>query len=122
MNTRHFLIIFFLFALAVSVPQSLIATGNLKSAPGLLDDTAGKAGISDGDIGSVAGKSINIALQLVGLIFLLLTIYGGLLWMTARGAEDQITKARDIVIAAVIGLVIVISAYAITIFVTGQFQ
>lgn len=118
---KKWLLFLFLLTLTVSAPQLLLAKGNLQSAPELLDNAAGQTGISSYDIGTVAGRSVNVALQLVGLIFLLLTIYGGFLWMTARGAEDQITKARDIVIAAVIGLVIVISAYAITVFVTGQF-
>jgi hypothetical protein len=42
--------------------------------------------------------------------------------MTARGAEDQIEKAKSIISAAVIGLVLIMSAYAISVFVTGSFS
>ena len=43
-----------------------------------------------------------------------------MVWMLARGEEDRITKARETIIAAVIGLVIVVSAYAITNLVTER--
>jgi len=46
-------------------------------------------------------------------------VYAGLMWMTAGGNEDRIKKARQILIAAIIGLVIVLSAYAITQFIGG---
>lgn len=50
----------------------------------------------------------------LGIIFIILTIYGGYLWMTARGNEEQVTKARKIVIDGVIGLIIIILAWTVT--------
>ena len=47
-------------------------------------------------------------------------IYAGVLWMTARGDETKTEKARNIIIATVIGLFITVSAYAITKFVTSK--
>lgn len=66
---------------------------------------------------STIGTIITAALSLVGVIFLVLTIYGGFLWMTASGKEEQVTKAKNILTMALIGLIIVLSAYAITRFV-----
>lgn len=83
-----------------------------------LADVKGRAGYSDEDIGTISGRVVNTALTLVGIIFLLLMVYAGYLWMTARGEESQINKALDIVKGTVIGLVLVMSAYAITVFVT----
>lgn len=60
---------------------------------------------------------IKTVLSFLGVLFLILMIYGGVLWMTARGKEEQVTKARDLIIAAVIGLIIVLASYAISIFV-----
>jgi hypothetical protein len=57
---------------------------------------------------------IQVALSFLGVIFLILTIYGGFLWMTASGNEEKVKKARKILTAAIIGLIIVIGAYAIT--------
>lgn len=88
-----------------------------------LDTAAEKAGLStkDQDISSTIGKVVGAGLAFIGVIFFLLIIYGGLLWMTARGNETQVTKAKDLIISAVIGLVIVLSAYAITRYVGGIF-
>ena len=57
---------------------------------------------------------IEVALSFLGVIFLILTIYGGFLWMTAAGNEEKVSKAKKILTAAIIGLIIVISAYAIS--------
>lgn len=85
-----------------------------------LTDSAGEAGYkTDGTVttNSIVGTIITTALSLLGVIFLVLMIYGGFLWMTARGDEAQVTKAKDLMQAAIIGLVVVISAYAISYFV-----
>ncbi|MFA6486097.1 MAG: pilin [Candidatus Magasanikbacteria bacterium] len=63
------------------------------------------------------GKIIQAAMALIGMIFLVLTIYAGFLWLTAGGNDENVTKAKDILKQAVIGLIIVLSAYSITVFV-----
>lgn len=83
-------------------------------------DEAGSALTTNSDVNTSAGKIIGVALSFVGAIFFILMIYGGFLWMTARGDEGQVTKAKDMIFAAVIGLVIVLSAYAITSFLGTQ--
>jgi len=50
----------------------------------------------------------------LGVIFLILTIYGGYLWMTAQGNEEQVTKARKIVVDGVIGMLVIVLAFTIT--------
>ncbi len=87
-----------------------------------LDNVAAKAGLQgQGNIGSITGNIIGAALSLVGIIFLILMVYAGILWMTAQGKDDQIDRAKKIIIAAIIGLFITVSAYAITVFVTANF-
>jgi len=68
----------------------------------------------------IVGGIIKIGLNIVGLIFLALMIYGGFLWMTARGEEAKVTKSKELLEAAIIGLVIVFAAYGITYFVVNQ--
>lgn len=62
----------------------------------------------------VVGVLIYTLLGFLGILFFVLIIYGGFLWMTARGAEDQITKAKKIITSASIGLAVVLSAYLIS--------
>lgn len=63
------------------------------------------------------GSIIGLVLSFVGVIFLILMIFAGLTWMTASGNQEKVSKAKDLMINAVIGLVIVMAAYAITAFV-----
>ncbi|PKM91171.1 hypothetical protein CVU82_03930 [Candidatus Falkowbacteria bacterium HGW-Falkowbacteria-1] len=67
------------------------------------------------------GLIIGSILSFIGVLFMVLIIYGGLLWMTARGNEQQTEKAKSLIIQAIIGLVIVLSAYAITNLIGGVF-
>lgn len=95
----------------------------IKDAGNALQEAANPAGVTgQGDIGTIVGTIINGALTMIGTIFLILMIYAGFMWMTARGKEEQITKAKQIIVGTIIGLVIVVSAYAITFFVTSQFK
>lgn len=64
-----------------------------------------------------AGSIIGIVLSFVGVIFLLLMIYAGLNWMTAQGSQEKVGKSKDLMTNAIIGLIIVLAAYAITSFV-----
>jgi hypothetical protein len=81
---------------------------------------AGQAGYSDVTETSFAetlGSVVKGALSFVGVIFLILMIYAGYLWMTARGDEGQVDKATDMIRTAIIGFIITMGAYSITAFV-----
>jgi len=85
----------------------------------LLTDTADVAGyspntVTDYTLSQTVGMVIRIALSFMGVIFLALMVYAGILWMTARGEEEPIKKAQKIIMASIIGLIIVVSAYSIT--------
>ena len=65
----------------------------------------------------IAALIIKSLLTLLGIIFVVLIIYGGYLYMTAQGKEDQIKKAKQTIIAASIGVGIIILSYAIASFI-----
>ncbi|MBU0661258.1 pilin [Patescibacteria group bacterium] len=69
------------------------------------------------DVRILVGDVVGGALSFMGVLFFGLMLYGGFLWMTARGDEGHVTKGKDTIISAVIGLVIVLSSYAITQFI-----
>ncbi len=81
----------------------------------------GIGGNVESDISVIVGNIIKVALSMIGLVFLILTVYAGYLWMTARGNDEMVSKAKEIFKSSIMGLFIVVSAYAITIFVTRQF-
>lgn len=75
------------------------------------------ANFASNSIGSIMALVIKSFLGLLGIIFLILIIYAGYNWMTAAGEEEKVKKAKETIQRALIGLIIVISAYAITYFV-----
>lgn len=87
---------------------------------GNLDAVGGNSGLGNQPLEETLGLLISVLLGVLGIIFLVLTIYAGFLWMTAGGDEKQVAKAKNIIITAVIGLVILLSAYAISSFVLDQ--
>lgn len=63
---------------------------------------------------------INVALGLLGIIAVVIVLIGGFKWMTAGGNEEKVTEARKLIISGVIGVAIILSAYAIASFVIGR--
>ncbi len=76
-------------------------------------------GFSRKDPREIVANIIKILLGFLGTIAVVLIIYAGFLWMTAAGKPDNTKKAKDIMSAAVTGLVIILISYGITVFVTN---
>jgi cbb3-type cytochrome oxidase subunit 3 len=89
------------------VDDTVQATGNLLP----------KSVVGASSVPELIGKVIAVILSFLAIIFFLLIFYAGILWMTARGNSEAVTKAKDIMEAAVIGLLIVVGSYAISRFV-----
>lgn len=64
-------------------------------------------------LATIAGTIVSAALGFLGILFIVLIIYGGFLWMTDQGNEEQVAKAKTIIKNAVIGLILIIAAYGI---------
>jgi hypothetical protein len=71
----------------------------------------------EGTLQKTIFKIINYVLGFLGIVFIALIIYGGLVWMTSMGNEQKIEQARKILINAAIGLAIVLAAYALSVFI-----
>jgi len=56
---------------------------------------------------------INWILGILGLFAICLIIYAGFIWMWARGNEEEIKKAQEILKGAIIGLMIILASYGI---------
>ncbi len=111
---------FFVGFFIVSSPFLVLAKNTINDADAFLGKTVGPTGVSQEDLSSRFGNIIRGALQLVGVAFLVLMVYGGFRWMTARGDAGQIDTAKETIIAAIIGLIVVVSAYALTQFITSR--
>ncbi|PIZ54742.1 hypothetical protein COY25_01825 [Candidatus Uhrbacteria bacterium CG_4_10_14_0_2_um_filter_41_7] len=89
---------------------------------GNLQNTQDQTSLKNTDLPSFIGSIINIVLSFLGVIFLVLTIYAGFLWMTAGGKPEQTETARKMLINATIGLVLILAAFAISNFVLTSLQ
>ena len=105
----------FIFSLSISTVSAVEITKKLTTVAG----GAGFQG-STPNIATTIGIILKGFLSLLGIIFMGYVIYAGQLWMTARGNEEQITKAKAIIRGSIIGIIIIFSAYAITDFVVGR--
>jgi len=120
-----FLLIFIfalpLFASAANLKDAF----NTEDTNSILNKVAGNQGAGYNTAkkpAEIVGSIIQVALSLVGVIFLALMVYGGYLWMTDRGNSSQVEKAKGLISAAIIGLIIVLGAYAITYFVVNTIE
>ncbi|MDP2684453.1 MAG: hypothetical protein Q8P20_05350 [bacterium] len=104
------------FSLALA-PAVLAATP-IELDFGLTYGTVSKLG--NQDLRTTIASIINVALSLLGIIALVIVLYGGFKWMTAGGNDEQVGEARKIIVAGIIGLAIILSAFAISSFVLNK--
>lgn len=73
----------------------------------------GIAGGETGDLRDTIRRFINIALGFLGIAAVIMLLYGGFLWLTAGGSDDKVTKGKNIMVWALIGLVVISIAWTI---------
>ena len=116
--------LFLAFSAIPALAQQNLQNAFEKDGPrGKAADDAGYKIVDDavGTTEELVGKIVRVVLSFLGVIFLVLIIYGGYMWMLARGNEQQVEKAKNVIIAAIIGMIIVLAAYAISGFIIDQF-
>src|SRR3989338_3623145 len=84
------------------------------------DDFAGAAGLGNADLPTMIASIIKTILGFLGIVAVIIILFGGFKWMTSGGNDDKVTEARKLIISGIIGLVIVVSAFAIASFVITQ--
>ena len=108
----------------VALLSSFIAPAALAAPVDYGTGAAGPIGTSSGlgttDLKTSIAKLINVALGFLGILAVLIILYGGFLWMTATGDPKKVDKAKSVIIQGVIGLVIILSSWAIATFVIGS--
>ncbi len=110
-------IIFLTLVLTVFVPYTPIlaqdyGVGDFSKASGYSTDTR--------DIYAIIDTVISAILGFIAILLFLLMLYAGVMWMTARGNDEKVQKAKDIIESAGIGLAIVLASYGITYFIFSR--
>ncbi|MDD4332596.1 MAG: hypothetical protein PHT51_00605 [Patescibacteria group bacterium] len=118
--------IFILLSLVLVLVLPYFVFAETPTIQGELKKIGGAAGyevtnVTDTTAAGIAGSIINVFLGLLGIIFIALIIYAGFNWMTAGGEEEKVKNAQETIKKAVIGLVIVVSSYAIYRFIFEKF-
>lgn len=86
----------------------------------LLTHRAGAVSGSQPSLIAILASLINFILGLLGVILLVYIMLAGFYWMTAGGNEDNVKKAKTMMMNATVGLIIVIASFAIATFVQSQ--
>lgn len=112
-----FLVIF----LALAYSSSALATSSdafVNTAQSQTDLFVDSAGFSQtAQLENIIATVIKMVLSLLAIVFIVLMIFSGYQWMTAGGNEETVEKAKNRIKNAIIGLIIVVMAFAITAFV-----
>jgi hypothetical protein len=121
---KYFIFVICLSVLLLPVMPVVAQNSVLKEAATLLNNVGEAAyGVKEAPkLPAVVGKIINIFLSILGILFVVLLVYGGYLWMTSYGDEKKVTKAKSLITDATIGLIIILIAYAVASFVVTSLE
>lgn len=122
----------FLLALLLSTFFPVLSPAYGVTSSGFASDlqkqTQAAAGVYGADLGkaqdprTIVARIISIFLGTLGILLVVYIIYGGSLIFLSAGSEDKINEGKNIIKRAVLGMVIVMGAYSITIFVNSVIQ
>jgi len=73
--------------------------------------------LANADPRTAAVSLISLLMTFLGIIAVVIMLYGGFVWMTAAGNEDKVASAKKIIAAGVIGLIVILAAFLIVNFV-----
>ncbi|HLC89407.1 MAG TPA: hypothetical protein VJG65_00425 [Patescibacteria group bacterium] len=74
-------------------------------------------GLGTKDLRESVMTIVNVLLGFLGIIAIIVILYGGFVWLTAGGNEEKVSQAKKIISAGIIGLVVIFTSYAIAQFV-----
>ncbi len=104
---------------AATTPNSSLCKGILATDSSQTGDTCASitATEADNDIKGIVTEIVDILLYVVGVVSVIMIIIGGLRYITSSGDSSNVTAAKNTILYAIVGLVIVIFAKAIVAFV-----
>ena len=117
LNIFFVLILFFINISSIQAGVLNSKTGVKKQADSFQQGADFSVASGSNSLGGIIATVISAFLGVLGVIFLILLVMAGYKYMTASGNEDKIKESIDSIRRSIIGLVIIVSAYAITYFV-----
>jgi amino acid transporter len=106
--------------LAFLVPAAVMAQVNTIDTDTLgLNEANEGLGMGSKDIRQTVGSVIRAFMGLLGIVAVVIILLGGFKWMTSGGEEAKVSEAKKLIISGVIGLIIILAAFAIATFVVN---
>lgn len=108
-------------AVTIALPAMVSAQSDSLTVNDLgVNAIQGTVKLGSGDIRSTAARIINVALGFLGIIAVVIVLIGGFQYMISGGNDTKTAEARQLIFAGIIGLAIILSAWAITSFVISR--
>ena len=107
-------------AASLALPSIALASDNLNANDLGVGAIQSSIKLGSGDVRQTAAQIINVALGFLGIIAVVIVLLGGFKYMIAGGNEDKTAEARKLIVSGIIGLAIILSAWAITSFVISR--
>lgn len=118
--TKYFLVFILISGVLGAIPTLAVglSDGFSTESSGALNTFANKSGYADPTRTpeDYIGMLLTGLFSILGVIAIALLIYSGFVWMTARGNESKVAKAKENIIDVIIGLIFIIGSYALTTF------
>jgi hypothetical protein len=112
----------FATAAVLAMPALTLAQGSADDPYGVvpIEEEVHLGGGEGQDLRTTIAGLINVVLGFLGIIAVIIVLIGGFKYMLSGGSEDKTAEARKMIIAGIIGLAIILSAWAITTFVLSR--
>ncbi len=87
--------------------------------PYSIQDIGGSVGLGTTDLKTTIVNIVAWALGVLAIVTVVMIIVGGFQWLTSAGSEERVELAKKTISSAVIGMILVLLAWAIVTFVVG---
>lgn len=118
-NVKKIIIGFALSSIYFLSGTKVHAKKTIGDAGTALESVVAPTGLPKNSVAGYIGEVSTWIFGILGIVFFGLMVYAGIVWFIARGDETKITEARNTMIAAVVGLIVMTSAFAIATFVSS---
>ena len=119
MKEKLFKSIVILATILIVAPVFLMALP-VQAGPDLGINYVRPLNLANGDPRAAAVSLIKLLMTFLGIIAVVIILYGGFVWLTAAGNEEKVGKAKKVLAAGIIGLIIILAAFLIIDFVVSN--
>ena len=100
---------------------TVLIAGATSRAQSGFDKVQSKTGATK-DLEGAIGNILNVVYLVIGIVAVIMIILGGVSYATSQGDPGKVKKGKDTIMYGIIGLIIVLLAFAITNFVLSNVE